>query len=836
MLLYSRIENERSNMKTVLITVLTFCLLTSLSFAMPPHQRVIDMINSGQIEKPIFMQNPDFFKEKGIDQGKPRRNAALDTPTGQFKALAILVKFSDQANQVNATYFDNLIFGHNGNTVNDYYAEVSYGNLDIIAVTLPSTIGWRQVPQTYGYYVDGNYGFNSWPHNAQKLTEDAVQAANAYVDFSQYDNDGDGNVDALYIIHSGPGAEYTGDVNDIWSHAWNCFIPQYVDGVWVSSYSMEPEYWTNPNDMTCGVYCHELGHVFGLPDLYDTDYSSRGAGNWTVMAFGSWNGNSGDSPAHFDAWSRAFLGFATPINVTSNLSSVSFPAVEDSAIIYRLWNSGQIGSQYFLAENRRQTGFDSALPSAGMMIWHIDESQSGNTNEWYPGYTDNGHFKVAVEQGDGDWDLEHNGGSDSGDPFPGSTTNRTFNTASTPDSKDYNFAATNVAITNISNAGVTMTADLAVINAPAAPTLTSPANGGYVNNLRPLFDFSNSTGATVYHIQIDDNADFSSPLYNVSNLSTSQYTPTSNLTQTTYYWHVRAGNGTAWSAWTSSWSVTIDATAPSTPTGLTANGYNPSHWTNNGTFIINWTNPTDVSGISKALYKIGSAPTSNYDTTHTLLPNPPRNLTITTQGGVIAYLWLLDNAGNVNYQNRAQITLNFETTRPTGCIAFTQDTSGTPIFEINWSRGTDAGGSELAGIFDIWAKMDNGSWYLAYNDIADTTIYYTGSHGHTYYFEALNIDNAGNIENRLGGAEAGIFVDTTYHSQNYLPGDANNNGAVNGLDVTYLINYFKGLGFAPEPLLAGDANGNCQVNGSDVVYLVNYLKGVGEPPIAGNCR
>ena len=59
------------------------------------------------------------------------------------------------------------------------------------------------MPQTYDYYVDGNYGFGSYPHNAQRLTEDAVNAANPYVDFSQYDNDGDGVVDALYIIHAG---------------------------------------------------------------------------------------------------------------------------------------------------------------------------------------------------------------------------------------------------------------------------------------------------------------------------------------------------------------------------------------------------------------------------------------------------------------------------------------------------------------------------------------------------------------------------------------------------------------------------------------------------------
>jgi hypothetical protein len=70
----------------------------------------------------------------------------------------------------------------------------------------------------------------------------------------------------------------------------------------------------------------------------------------------------------------------------------------------------------------------------------------------------------------------------------------------------------------------------------------------------------------------------------------------------------------------------------------------------------------------------------------------------------------------------------------------------------------------------------------------------------------------------------------------YFPGDANNNGEVNGVDITFLVNYLKGYGPEPDPLLAADANGNCQVNGVDVNYLVNYLKGLGQGPIRGDCR
>jgi len=85
------------------------------------------------------------------------------------------------------------------------------------------------------------------------------------------------------IVHAGRGAEYTGSLNDMWSHKWS-IIPRACDGVSVSDYTVMPEYWSSPGDMTIGVFCHELGHAFGLVDLYDTDNSSYGTGYWSLMS------------------------------------------------------------------------------------------------------------------------------------------------------------------------------------------------------------------------------------------------------------------------------------------------------------------------------------------------------------------------------------------------------------------------------------------------------------------------------------------------------------------------------------------------------------------------
>jgi len=428
------------------------------------------MIKEGKIPVPYHLAHRDEALRRGINapfnqplfKGRNRTNSQLTASS--VRALAILVTFSDNPSQVSPVFFDSLLFGANGHTLRNYYNEVSYGSLDIVTVNFPNSVGWQTMPQTYSYYVNGQNGFGSYPRNAQRLTEDAVAAVNPIVDFSNYDNDGDGYVDALFIIHAGQGAEFTGNPNHIWSHAWVTSSPIYVDGVRVYHYSTEPEYWRSPGDMTCGVYAHEAGHaVFGLPDLYDYDYDSEGLGEWSLMAGGSWNGYYGNSPSHPDAWCRYKMGFLSPIEIHKDTLAVDIPAVKNEGVVYKLWKGGSSSNEYFLVENRQKIGYDAALPGSGLCIYHVDESQSGNDNQWYPGHSSSGHYKVALEQADGRWDLEKNyNGGDAGDPYPGSSDNRTFDDNSTPDSKNYLGEQTYVSVSNISNSQLIMKADFTV--------------------------------------------------------------------------------------------------------------------------------------------------------------------------------------------------------------------------------------------------------------------------------------------------------------------------------------------------------------------------------------
>ncbi|MBD3219396.1 MAG: M6 family metalloprotease domain-containing protein, partial [candidate division Zixibacteria bacterium] len=367
------------------------------------------------------------FKRTVISQG-----AGPDT----MKAVVLLLEFPDNpANDVlyvSPEYFDTL-FNFEGDwqdgSMREFYDENSRGQF----VFMADVYGWYMMDSTYDYYVDSNRGFNhDPPQNAQGMVWDALVLTDGEIDYSQYDNDGDNYVDALILVHAGAGYEETGDVTMIHSHKW--FMPSTFvsnDGVYLRDYNMNPE--QSPigqfnnveyEPVSIGVFCHEFGHTLGLPDLYDTDYSSTGVGNWSLMASGSYNGNS-KSPAHLDAWCKKEMGWINPDVIETSVRDHEFPESITSGYAAKLWTNGDsTGNEYFLIENRQKKGFDSKLPGEGLLIWHVDESQWTNQNEY--------NYLVALEQADGKFQMEEGGGSDLNDPYPGGMSVREFSETTVP--------------------------------------------------------------------------------------------------------------------------------------------------------------------------------------------------------------------------------------------------------------------------------------------------------------------------------------------------------------------------------------------------------------------
>ncbi|MEE9553553.1 MAG: M6 family metalloprotease domain-containing protein [candidate division Zixibacteria bacterium] len=466
--------------KLMVFVLLVIFAATASSSNIAPE--IVEMLKaSGQLDQ--IVEADRQAREKGVWEANPdpyRFGVATDIDT--LHCLIILVDFDDMDHEsglhAESEDFDTLLFSQDvwePGSMTDYYWETSYEQAQLMG----QVTQWYRMPQQYAYYVDGQRGFGSYPRNAQKLTEDAVLAADPDVDFSLYDNSGNGQVDALFIVHAGPGYEDTGNVNYIHSHAWVTSYYMSLDGVYVYRYSMEPEETASGQLITIGVFCHEYGHVLGLPDLYDYDYDSNGVGMWSVMAGGSWGGG-GATPVHFDAWCKYDLDWVNPTRVGDPLINEQIDAVEFSPDIYQLFSLDNYSNEFFMVENRRQVNFDVSIPQEGLLIYHVDESVPNNNDQT--------HYKVAVEQADGEFDLENNRGADGGDPWPGQTENRTFDDFSAPNAWLYNNQPSEVAVANISDSDSTMFADLSVMySTPLYVILdmTFDDDSGGNNNGRP---------------------------------------------------------------------------------------------------------------------------------------------------------------------------------------------------------------------------------------------------------------------------------------------------------------------------------------------------------------
>ena len=151
--------------------------------------------------------------------GSQLKSAKADQKiSGTWKVCVLLVEFNDLAHTITPQSFDDMFnqegfeggYGATG-SFNDYYREISYGEFGIEA----DIYGWYQDDRSYTYY---SYSQSDFWSRAKELVARTVELADTDVDFSKYDNDGDGNVEQIIVVHSGPGAAENNDHQYIWPH------------------------------------------------------------------------------------------------------------------------------------------------------------------------------------------------------------------------------------------------------------------------------------------------------------------------------------------------------------------------------------------------------------------------------------------------------------------------------------------------------------------------------------------------------------------------------------------------------------------------------------------
>lgn len=332
------------------------------------------------------------------------------------RGLLVLVNFKDTKYKSTNTQavMDSLInakdcqVNKDGNTkypsAAQYFRDQSYGRyapvFDVVGpVTLTKNVAYygTNYNERGTEDEDGDYEF------AADAIVEACKLVEDQVDFSLYDWNNDGEIDFVYVIYAGKGEADGGASSTIWPHNWSVNAARAssfctysteqskVDGLKINNYACSGE--LNGLDGTLngiGTFCHEFGHVMGLPDLYDTSYGTNyknclTPNDWNIMDGGSYNGD-GHCPPNYDPWEKDFFGWHTPINLGNEGQNITLYANgTENYQAYQINASGTYvgpttsGLRYYI-ENRQAVGWDAPLTGHGLLIWKVNFNASAWEN------------------------------------------------------------------------------------------------------------------------------------------------------------------------------------------------------------------------------------------------------------------------------------------------------------------------------------------------------------------------------------------------------------------------------------------------------------------------
>ena len=416
--------------------------------------------------KAIKKQDLSRFRSYAIKKASPAKAMGTGNSgvkyfphSGSPKALVILVEFSDtpfQSGEKAKNVFEHFLKGkaednlpdgyeaytgsyknknnlRNKGSVSDYFYDMSKGTY----TPQFDVVGPYKLNQPSLYYGKGEND------NTYALVSDACKAADKDVDFSQYDADGDGMVDLVYIIYAGYPASMSGNPNDIWpkSGPGNGSFGTY-DGKKVCRYGVHAElnFGRELNQKNgfllsgIGLFCHEFSHTLGLPDLYPTVDASKVDNQnpemWDLMDGGEYTYNGGYCPTPYSPWEMDAMGWATPIELSDEKQTVTLKSYGKERIAYKIKGEN---NEYLLLQNIQIGGWWTGVAlvyNKGMLVWRIDYNNKDVNLFDNPNNTI-GKPKVMIVPADGYVISDYNHGdgkqwtdaeyksSLQGDPFPG---------------------------------------------------------------------------------------------------------------------------------------------------------------------------------------------------------------------------------------------------------------------------------------------------------------------------------------------------------------------------------------------------------------------------------
>ena len=293
---------------------------------------------------------------------------------GTRKVLTVLMEYPDYPFRKTQAQFDSLMnqaigsVEQNAGSVRQYYLENSYGQLCVETTVVGP------------YLTDYNRSYYNWSptdgdiETIRTLVTEAINKASYDVDFSTLDGDADSYVDCIHIVFAGEGLS-SGLDSYIWSHQFELEFPTFVGRTGFLKYIITPELHKNGQLASLGTICHELGHIFGAPDYYDRNILNGeffAMGKYDIMCNGSHNKiNNTITPAHHNPYTKCHtFGWDYPTLITdANEDYRLSSSTTNRNHFYRI----EINTygEHFLLENRTKEKFNSAIPNAGLLIYHI---------------------------------------------------------------------------------------------------------------------------------------------------------------------------------------------------------------------------------------------------------------------------------------------------------------------------------------------------------------------------------------------------------------------------------------------------------------------------------